>query len=391
MRTVEPLGLGPPPYNGTNIVNLMSSILAATGGRPHYAEIEGLERLANARHIVLLVIDGLGARLLESSASGQVMRRYMHRSISSVFPPTTASAITTYLTGLAPRQHGLTGWFMYFKELGTVVTVLPFVTRLGGIPLRDVGVSAPMLLGHVPIFDRMRIASFSVAPQQIAHSEFNRSHTGAAELKPYASLNELFTTIEHIAQHTKGRSFTYAYWPELDRLCHANGVASQAVGRHLAEIDGRFEELLDRLSGTDTAVLLTADHGFVDISPERIVRVADHPELRDSLRVPLCGEPRAAYCYVSQGRTRGFLDYVESELTECTTCIESAALIEQGYFGPGVNHPQLRDRVGDFALLMHEGYAIQDILPGEKRSELIGMHGGLSAEELHVPLVYAEA
>jgi hypothetical protein len=56
-----------------------------------------------------------------------------------------------------------------------------------------------------------------------------------------------------------------------------------------------------------------------------------------------------------------------------------------------MDHPRLKDRIGDFALLMRDGYAIQDTLPGEEPPALIGMHGGSSSAELEVPLIIAEA
>lgn len=390
--SIDELISPPPSYDGESIVNLMASILSATGGRPQYPELQGLDiqHLANAQHIVLLVIDGLGFEFLQTCPAGDVMRRHLRHGMTSVFPPTTATAVTTYLTGLAPRQHGLTGWFMYFKELDTVATVLPFTTRVGAIPLTDFGVSARTLLGHEPVFDGIDRVCFCVSPLQIAHSEFNQSHTGKAEIKPHDSMREFYSTIQDVIVETNEKTFTYAYWPKLDHLSHVNGVNSLSVEKHLAELDAGFDELQHRLEGTDTILLVTADHGFVDISPDRIVRVSDRPELRETLRLPLCGEPRTAYCYVSPACSRAFLDYVESELSEYAVCVESEALIQQGYFGPGPSHPGLRDRVGDFTLLMRDGYAIQDTLPGEEPPALIGMHGGCTTAELQVPLIIVE-
>jgi len=383
----------PPSYEGGSIVNLMASILSATGGRSQYAELRCLDtqQLTNAQHIVLLVIDGLGFEYLQSCSAGGMMRAHLKGSMTSVFPPTTASAVTTYLTGLAPRQHGLTGWFMYFEELETVTTVLPFTTRMGAVPLTDFGTSARTLLGHEPVFDGIDRSCFSVSPAQIAYSEFNQAHTGKAEIKPYDTLLECFAAIEETITQVDGKTFTYAYWPELDHLSHVKGVNSRAVRKHLAVLDAGFDELLHRLKGTDTILLVTADHGFVDVSPERIVSVSDHPDLRETLRLPLCGEPRTAYCYVFPDRSRAFMDYAESELSEYAVCVESEALIERGYFGPGPSHPGLRDRIGDFTLLMRDGYAIRDTMPGEEPPALIGMHGGCSSAELLVPLIVAEA
>ncbi len=382
-----------PDYDGGSIVNLMASIVAASGGAPRYAPLEGLDTrtLTAARHVVLVVVDGLGFEFLRASEAGDGLRRRLVRGITTVYPPTTAAAITSFLTGLAPQQHGLTGWFVYFKELGGVVSVLPFETRLGGMPLSSAGVSAERLFGHTPIFDTLARAGHCVSPWRIAQSDFNRAHAGGARIHSYESLAELVTTVESIVRAAAVPSYVYAYWSELDHLAHVNGIASRAVQDHLAELDAAYEELLARLEGTDTLVLLTADHGFVDVAPENVVDVDDHAPLRDALRAPLCGEPRTAYCYVSPARARDFADRVAAELGERAVCVESAALVEQGYFGPGVPHPALLDRIGDYTLLMREGFAIKDTLPGESRFLPRGMHGGGTTSELFVPLVVAEA
>lgn len=61
----------------------------------------------------------------------------------------------------------------------------------------------------------------------------------------------------------------------------------------------------------------------------------------------------------------------------------------QGWFGPGAAHPRLQERVGDYLLLMNDGYVIKDLVPGERPFYPIGNHGGLSEDELYVPLIVA--
>jgi hypothetical protein len=110
-----------PDYGGGSLVNLMSSISTALGGGSPYPPLAALPpaSLAGARHLVLLVVDGLGHDFL--SGRDGALRRHLRGPLTSVFPSTTASAIPTFLTGLAPQQHGLTGWNMYFREIGAVV------------------------------------------------------------------------------------------------------------------------------------------------------------------------------------------------------------------------------------------------------------------------------
>ena len=381
-----------PDYRGGSIVNLMASLLDACGGAgAGYLPLRGLERrrLAEARHLVLLVLDGVGYDYLTRKGAGSVLQRHLHMRLTSVAPPTTATAITTFLTGQAPQQHGLTGWFTWFRELGSVLAVLPFTPRCSGVPLGGRGISAAALFGHVPVFDRLALKSFSVCPEWIARSEFNRAHLGRAELVPYRDMQQCFGAIARVVRAGDARSYVYAYWPGFDRLAHEQGVASDALSEHFAALDSEFARLLDALAGTGSLVLVSADHGFVDVAPQRRIALDAHPVLKDCLALPLCGEQRLSYAYVRAGYSRRFEDYRDRHLAQVIEWHPSQALLQSGLFGLGEPHPELGARIGDYILMMKDGHVIQDPIAGERPFAMVGYHGGLSAAEMYVPLVVA--
>jgi predicted AlkP superfamily pyrophosphatase or phosphodiesterase len=107
-----------PDYNGGSIVNLMSSIAKACGGKTNYVQLKSLssEEIKN-KNIILLVIDGLGYEYLKKS-NANFLKENLKDKMTSVFLPTTACATTTFQTGVAPQQHALTGWFMFLKKRG---------------------------------------------------------------------------------------------------------------------------------------------------------------------------------------------------------------------------------------------------------------------------------
>jgi len=152
---------------------------------------------------------------------------------------------------------------------------------------------------------------------------------------------------------------------------------------------GRYE-MAHVLSSLALTVLVTADHGFIDAPAAQRIALDDHPLLAATLAQPLSGERRAAYCHVRPGQARNFEDYVRNELGEQALVFASDSLIEAGWFGPGEAHPSLRSRVGDYVLLMQAATTIKDWMPGERRHNMIGVHGGASADEMLVPLVVIE-
>lgn len=382
-----------PEYGGASIVNLMASVIASRGGRPGYPMLEGFDTdsLAAVRTLVLLVIDGLGYRHLTAHAEvAPALRRHLRARMTTVFPATTAAAIPTFLTGLAPQQHGLTGWHMHFREIGTVAAVLPFRPRCGGRSLRDGGVTPQLLLGLSPLYDRLADRSWVIAPERIAHSDFNAAASGCAQRGGYRTLDELCERVLAAAA-VPVRKFVYVYYPELDTLAHVHGIGSGEVLGELDRIDAAFEALVRALRGTDTTVLLTADHGFIDSTPDTRVTLQNHPDLAGMLTLPLCGEPRVAYCYVDPDRCRDFEDYATTHLSTGFDLVRSRDLIAQGWFGPGAPHPRLAARVGHYVLLARDNWTLTDLTLGEKPHVQVGAHGGTTEDEMYVPLVVAHA
>ncbi len=379
-----------PDYERGSIVNLMSSIQTALGaGSGSYAPLPQLpaHRLSEDRNVVLLVVDGLGHGYLSRHGSGGTLCKHLEGRITSVFPPTTVTAITTFLTGTAPQQHGLTGWFIYFKELGSVASVLHFAPRYGGTSLEDAGIDPRVIIDHPSIFERIEARSYAVLPKRIADSAYSRVTCEGAERRPYTTLEELFQSVGDILRENEERKYVYAYWPELDHLGHVHGIASEQAAARFAQLDTAFADFLRSIEGTETSVIVTADHGFIDPTPEEQISLDDHPQLTATLTLPLCGEPRTAYCYVHPEKVEEFEKYIESELAYCATFTRSRALIDQGYFGLGEPHPHLAERIGHYVLQMKDHYAIKDWVLGEPRFVPVGVHGGLSEEELYVPLI----
>ena len=378
-----------PDYHGGGIVNLMSSIATALGGTSPYPPLAVLspQALSGARHLVLLVVDGLGHDYLLGRDGA--LRRHLRGQMTSVFPSTTASAIPTFLTGLAPQQHGLTGWHMYFREIGAIVAPLPFRVRTGRHSLREAGVTPETLLGLIPLFDRLPLPCHVVSPKHIVHSDFNVALSGKAQRHGYETLEEMFALIAGILRSDAPRSYVHAYWPQLDSLAHEHGIHSEPVATAFASLDAGFARLLDVARSSDSLVVATADHGFIDTTAEQTIDLDDHPELRETLLLPLCGESRTAYAYVRAGREAQFEDTVRERLGGRVLLLRSEEVVRQGWLGPGEAHPALRDRLGDFVLLPRGQAILRDWLKGEERHTHIGVHGGLTEAEMIVPLVVA--
>jgi hypothetical protein len=374
-----------PDYQGNGFVNLVASLVEARGGAPRHAPLASLpaDAVKTATNIVFLIVDGLGDNYLRAAGAGGAIARHRRGAISSVFPSTTASAITTSFTGASPAEHGLTGWFTYFSEAACVGAPLPFQRRGERNPL---GVAPGTLFVEGPLFDGLAARSIVVSWRKIIDSPYNVHHCGRAERLAYDDLPGLLEQTARAVKSGGGRKFVYAYWPEFDALSHQHGVGSAEVRAHFRALDETFAALLARLAGTDTVLVLTADHGFIDCPPAESVELP--ASLGARLRFPLCGERRVAFCLVHDEKS--FIAEAAAFFGARADVRPSRVLADEGWFGPGRAHPHFAERIGDVALVMKGRGTVKDWVPGEPRHLHIGNHGGTSEDEMNIPLVVAQ-
>ncbi len=379
-----------PDYRGGSLVNLMSSIAAASGTRTRYPQLKALRaKELDHRNVVLLLVDGLGYEFARANAT--LLAPHLRGSMTSVFPSTTAACVTSLLTGEAPQQHGITGWFMHARELAGVTVPLHCAPRVGNATFAQLGIPLERVYGAAPLALRMKREAYAIIGEDLLASPYNDAFLRGSKALAYTTPDGLFRQVRRAVTSSRRRKYVYAYWPMLDALGHAFGCGSDVFRDHFRALEARISRLIASLAGTDTLLIVTGDHGMVDAGRHDVVWVHEHPQLEDALTLPLCGEPRAAYCYVRPARAKAFEGYVRAQLSHACTLVRSDALIARGAFGLGKAHPLLAHRVGDYVLLMKGSHIVRNVVLGEAPVWHRGNHGGVSREEMLVPLIVARA
>ncbi len=379
-----------PDYRGGSIVNLLSSIIHALGGVSPHPRLKAVDPrvFKGVSRIVYLLLDGVGynqlSRFMAAGGGGRFFSRHPFERITTVFPSTTAAAVTTLSTGATPAEHGVLSWHLHLPDLGLVGAVLPGTTLMG-TPLAGDDFNLKRYLGLPsyisPVRRHKRLLSFGALGQS-AYSNAGTRWNGYGAYRTLAGMER--QTVGFARQG--GRGVAYVYWPLYDTLCHRQGVHARKTRLHLAEIDASLGRLSSRLAGTGTLLLVTADHGVVDAPPPRRIDLAAVPGLLDCLALLPAGDARQVSCFVRPGRVGRFHDVVARHLAEASVCITGEELLESGLLGPGRPHPSLRGRVGDYVLLARDDYAFRVTASLTKARVHVGTHGGLSADEVYVPL-----
>lgn len=374
-----------PDYQRNNIVNLMSSILSGFGAKSKYNDIPELTaEIKQAKNVVLLVIDGMGAdniAKLKKFNKKSFLAKHYFKNLTSVFPSTTTAAITTFQTGLAPQEHGLVSWDMYLKEFGEVASILPYTSKIGK--------ALPQNKFNFPpsIAKQINEEQHAIIKKELVNSPFTTALSNNVHMWGIRNFNGLLNKIQKAINFSKNRKYIYAYWGEFDSFSHHYGKDSPNAQKHLRGIDKLLREFAAKIKSKDTLLLITADHGQINTSRKRTLLLNKHALFTECLTHPAAGEPRALFCYVNPQKKQQFEQYVKHNFGKYCTLHAAKELVDKKYFGLFNPHPQLLERVGDYVLLLKENYVFRYFVPGEKEKFHIGNHGGLSEEEMVIPLI----
>ncbi len=377
-----------PNYKDGSIMNLISSIANTYNVKSEYGELRLLKsaELKKYKNVVLILLDGLGLSYLEKYGKKSFLLKNLRGKITSIFPSATTPAIPAFFTGTSCLQHGMTSWHSYVKELGGMVIPLPFKPRIANEFKKDVDIKKVFDLK--PFSSKINVKIYFVTFSEIKDSEFNLATKGKAKFLDYNDGNiSGFLNQVKKAIKLKGKKYTYAYYHLHDSLCHHVGVKSKKTLNHFKKLDKGIEKFAKSIE-KDTIVIITADHGSIDVPSNRKIKLWEHDKLAECLNVPICGDNRYAFCFVNRDYEKQFVNYVKKKLGKYCELYKSKDLVKKGLFGKEKPSKKFLERIGDYTLIMKENYSVHERLEGESKTEFnVGEHGGLAKEEMLVPLI----
>lgn len=336
-----------------------------------------------ASKVIAIVVDGLGAQNLKGAAGhAPFLNRKLVSSkpIACGFPSTTATSLTSFATGLWAGQHGLVGYKVEAPD-----------TRLPANLLTGWGenqkpndwqkhqtVSQRAIQAGVPVF--------FIGPKAYENSGFTNVIMPEATYLAGKTIDDRIDGAIQTLRDQSGDVLVYLYIPELDQIAHASGSESNKWLAELELVDSAVRRLVASLGKTD-AVLLTADHGIVDVQ-EHSHLYLDEVQIDWSAVSSVGGDPRVNFVYLKdKGAALHFDTLLRQELGDSVSVFSREQAVKLGLYGPQVDEEAL-ERMPDLFLLAVKKVALyhRDFAPA-KSLQMIGQHGALSAQELAVPLL----
>jgi hypothetical protein len=356
---------------------------AALLGVPGAVDRLGVAASIGAKdRVAVVLVDGLGwhllpqlagsAPLLASVLAGNAGRL---SELSCTFPSTTPSSLVSLGTGAQPGEHGILGFTLNVPGTDRVLTHIQW---------RD----DPPHAEWQPLptwFERLRqagIAVRAVLPAPFMGSGLTDAAYRGAEFRPTHPTDDYAQKVSDELRAAPG--LVYGYAADLDTAAHLFGIGSAPWHEAAARVDTLLTRLVEALP-PNAAMLVTADHGGLNVPPEARVDLDGDAHLAAGVRV-VAGEPRVRYLHTQPGAAEDVRATWTEVLDGSARVYGREEAVATGMFGPV--SPRHLARIGDVVIVCTADTAV--LATGHEPPEmarLIGFHGAATPAEMAIPLI----
>jgi len=357
-----------PDYAAGTLADVIPGALAALG-MPGVPDRLGLKaRLEGADKVAVLLIDGMGYHQLP--LMGPYMSALPAQRITCGFPSTTPTSLVSLATGVPPGSHGILSFFAALPGTDIVLSH----TLWKDYPIPEVWQPVPPLYVAAQAFSPVVVNR----PEYVG-SGLTEVTTRGADYRGASGVDEVSSGMLKALKGT--HKFVYGYHPELDKAGHHYGVDSDGWRLAASEVD-RLVATIARGLPRGAALIVTADHGQLNVPADRRINLDDHLE---GIRV-IAGEPRVRYLHTLPGATPDVLQAWRLIAGHAAWVGTREEAIDTGWYGP-VDRA-FAERIGDVVLVCKDDWALMtSMFDPPSVSRLIAMHGALTEVEMAIPLI----
>ena len=392
-----------PRYDSGGFASLPASIQSVfSGGKPFPAHQDEYD------NVILLFVDGFGWRHFEKFGSYPFLERFSRsgsvQKLTSQFPSTTSGHITCIHTGLNVGQSGIFEWNYYEPLLDAMI--VPLLFSFSGTAERDqlkaTGIDPRRLYPSGTVYQKLKaqgVSSTIFQHREYTPSTYSNLVFQGATARGFKSLPESLLNLSLALNEAKSRNYFFLYYDRIDSISHDYGPGSAQVE---AEVD-MFMHVVEkqfiekaRPQGR-TLLLLTADHGQSEVDPATTIYLnRAFPGIERFMQTSRTGE-----LLVPGGSCRDLFLYIKEELLGeawqllakglegKADVVRTEDLIDQGYFGPDVSET-FRAHVGNLVVLAYRHESVWWYEQGKFEQKFYGHHGGLTPQEMEIPLLGLE-
>ena len=317
--------------------------------------------LHEAETINFILADGLGYENLKSTDS--YLNKNVTKSINTTFPSSTNVALSSISFVKNPIEHGLIGYYMYDKSQYGLINALNWNEDNKNFLLSDHFKKQNSIW---KIFKENKIYASNFQPRNLVGTPLSDCLYDLSSTIPYEDEQNL---LELLSESTiLENKFNFIYYPLIDVTAHIFGVNSEEWKIEIAKFEKLVYEI-SNISNKKTKTVISADHGLTNIDAE----CRHHLNYGEDLRI--YGDQRSVYINGPQESVLETFSKVPGVLLEQN---------ELSYLLGDPTNEFMQSIYPDFCFLVEEKNIIY---PKHLSAKLKGYHGGLSKEELKIPII----
>ena len=359
--------------------------------------------------VVFFLVDGFGWRFFEKFQEMPFLRRLAAsgtvEKLTSQFPSTTSAHVTTMHTGQPVGQSGVYEWFYYEPQLDRVITPLMFSysedserdTLKGVIP-------AKKLYPNQTLYQELAeqgIESHVFGVRDHTPSTYTSLVTKGAKLHGFKTLPEALVNLGVLIDSVEQPAYINFYFSNIDGICHKYGPTAPQTEAEIEAFLLFMDFFFTRIFGGKKKVLflMTADHGASEVDPETTIFLNKDKRFagierfiktnkEGSLIVP-AGSARDMFLYIKDDMLNEAQEFLAKRLEGKAEVVKTEWLMENDYFGPEIS-PKFRARVGNLVILPYRHESVWWYEKKVFEQNFYGHHGGLTPQEMEIPLITLE-
>ena len=356
--------------------------------------------------VILFLNDSFGWRFFEKFQDEpflcQLARHGQVQKITSQFPSTTAAHVTTIHTGLPVGVSGVHEWYYYEPQVDAVIA--PLLFSFAGAKDRDTlkqaGVKPEALYPQgvfYPALKGMGVKPYVFGIRDYTPSTYASVVMQGAEQKSFKTLSEALINLGILLERSKKPVYAHLYFDKIDALCHEYGPTAPQTEAEIETFLLMMEHYFDRIFMGNKRILflMTADHGASEVDPETTVYLNIHPQFagfdrfiranrNGQLLVP-AGSARDLFLYIKEDSLDEAQAFLSKRLEGKADVVKTEFLISEGYFGPEISS-RFRERVGNLVVLPYRYESVWWYEKDRFEQGFYGHHGGLTPQEMEIPL-----
>lgn len=376
-----------PDYN-KSILNLITSILKHYGVKSEYNTLPNLDSYLSHKYknVVLMIMDGMGENIIRGNVPSGILNQAKISDITCVYPSTTAAGLMTYYSGKPPIETGWIAWSQYFKEFGREVNVLLNADSYTGEPIKSSKTSVYEMLKFKTVYEQITEATqntvkvYEIMPKYMVQSKQTSDISIGV-----SDVGSMCDAIEMLCKNPESKCIL-SYLNNPDSIIHKFGCYSNETRNFMMILEKKVESLCGKLRGTDTLVIMSADHGHRDI--KEIYNILDFQDIQECLIMPPSFEPRMLTFFVKDNRKEDFKRIFNSKFKDKFILYTKQEFLEKGLMGYGTQHNKVDDFLGDYiAISIADAYIKIGTYISNEQYQMQSTHCGLTINEMEVPLI----